>query len=211
MMSDERLHTFMSVLHNRTRYVTVVLEDIFQSHNASAVLRSCDCFGLHDVHVVENRNTFSPNSEIDMGASKWLNVIKHKNITTTIQNLKQQGYRIVATTPHANALSISELDLEKGPVALLFGSEKPGLSTTAFNLADEFVKIEMFGFTESFNISVSAALCMFDIVKRLHNSRINWQLNPAEQEAVLATWMRKSVNDADKIIEYCEKIGQKRQ
>ncbi len=204
MVLPQRLETFYRVLQNRTRYITVVLEDLFQSHNASAVVRSCDCTGIQDIHLIENNFEFTENPDVALGASQWVNLIKYNksenNTLNTIKSLRSSGYRIVATTPHTNDTILSELDLSKGKIALLFGSELPGLSEIALNNSDEFVKVPMFGFTESYNISVSAAICLYDLVNRLHQSDINWKLNEIEKETILANWLMISVKDSENII-----------
>ncbi|MDD3739964.1 MAG: RNA methyltransferase [Bacteroidales bacterium] len=204
MVLEQRLATFNKVLQNRTRYITVVLEDLFQSHNASAVIRSCDCSGIQDIHLIENNFEFAENPDVALGASQWVNLIKYNkeenNTLQTINTLKKKGYRIIATTPHTNDKLIQDIDLKKGKIALVFGSELPGLSEIALQNSDEFVKIPMFGFTESYNISVSAAICLYELISRLHKTDIKWQLNDQEKEIILSDWLMKSVKDSENII-----------
>ena len=169
-ISENKKGKFDAIIQDRTRHVTVVLENIFQPHNAAAVLRSCDCFGVQDVHVIENSNEYTPNKEIDMGSSKWLNINhyseKEENTVNCLNALKAKGYKIVATTPHTSDCLIEELPLDQ-PVALLFGTEATGLTATAMEHADAFVKLPMYGFTESYNISVSVALALFSVTERM--------------------------------------------
>ncbi len=203
-VTEQRLEKFEQILLNRTNYVTVVLEEVFQSHNASAVLRTCDCFGIQNVYVIENRNEFKPNNEISLGAANWLTInsgIKNRNSKEIISNLKSKGYRIVATTPHNNAIMLNDLNLTKGKIALLFGTELSGLTDEAISLADEFVKIPMYGFTESFNISVSAAIILSNIIERLLKSDISWQLSDNEKEIILFDWLKNSIKSSNEIIE----------
>lgn len=192
----------MEVIRWRTRHITLVLEDLYQPHNASAVLRSCDCFGIQDVHIIENRNKYTINPDVALGASKWLNLIKYNhdenNTREALCSLKEKGYRIVATTPHTNDVDIQELPVEK-PLALVFGTELEGISEAVREMADEYVRIPMFGFTESFNISVSAAICLSHLVGKLHISKVNWALSDAEQDAVLLEWYRNSIYKAELI------------
>lgn len=208
IVSEQRLKKFIDVLENRTRYITVVLEDIFQSHNASAVIRSCDCSGVQDIHMIENSFRFAENPDVAMGSSKWVSKFKYSktenNTLDTINLLKEKGYRIVATTPHTNDILLNNLDLEKGKIAILFGSEKPGLSKIALENAEEFVKIPMYGFTESYNISVSVAICLHDLVNKLRQSAADWQLKPKEKENILAQWLKVSVKDSGNILKYIE-------
>lgn len=188
-VTQNKREKIAELLQHRTRHVGIVIEDIFQPHNASAVLRSAECFGIQDVHVVERRNRFRVNSGVAMGASKWLNLQRYQSTQQCYDTLKKDGYRIVATTPHADAVSIHELPLDKKCV-LVFGTENTGLTDQAFQLADEYVTIPMFGFTESFNISVSVALCLHTIAQRLHESDIDWRLTPAQKQDVHLSWLR---------------------
>jgi tRNA (guanosine-2'-O-)-methyltransferase len=207
-ITKRRFERFVNVLNQRTRYITVVLEDVFQGHNAAAVLRSCDCFGVQDIYCVENRNEFKPNEEVSMGAGQWLNIYrfreKEKNNTEICyQTLRKKGYKIVATSPHANAVSIKDLKLDT-PIALVFGAEKEGLTEYALNNADESVFIPMYGFTESFNISVTVALCLYELINRLRNSNISYSLSEQEKQEILLQWMKNSIKDADRILERLE-------
>ncbi|MCK5153368.1 MAG: RNA methyltransferase [Spirochaetales bacterium] len=199
-ITEQRLNKMENILSLRTRYLTVVLENIYQPHNASAVLRSCDGFGIQDVHIIENSNSYRINPGVSLGTSQWLtmhNYSKEKeNSKTAIETLKKTGYRIVATTPHREDKNLEIFDLPKGKIALFFGTEMHGLSDIVLENADEFMKIPMYGFVESFNISVSCALSLHNLSHRLRESDIDWTLNPKEKEEVLLEWMRKSVKNA---------------
>lgn len=204
-VTEKRFQRFQEILNQRTRYITIVLEDVFQGHNASAVLRSCDCFGVQDVHFIENRNTFKTNEEVSMGAAQWLSIHRYNenNINNTeicYKALRNKGYKIVATSPHYQSVSIDKLDIHQ-PIALIFGAEKEGLSEYALKNADEYVYIPMFGFTESFNISVSAALCMYELNKKIRNTDFPFQLKEEEKQELLLEWLKNSIDDADKILE----------
>jgi len=199
--TEQRMEKFESVIQERTRYLTIVVENVYQPHNASAVLRSAECFGVQDVHIIENSNKYNPSADISLGAHQWLSLTRHSktenNSLSCIQVLKKNGYRIVATSPHKNDCLISEIDLSKGKIALFFGTEIDGLSDTILNEADEFVKIPMYGFTESFNISVSAAVSMYELMKRLRESKIEWRLTAAELLALKLDWVKESVKSSD--------------
>lgn len=190
------MDNFKRVLDLRTRYVSVVLEDIYQPQNASAVIRSCDCFGVQDIHIIENRNRFELNPDVVVGASKWVDITYHNekenDTAEALQLMKKQGYRIVATTPHNDEVLLEDLNLDKGKVALVFGTEKEGISNVVREHADEFMKIPMYGFTESFNISVSAALCLHHITYKLRQSEIDWHLTEEEQQEILFRWVKNS-------------------
>ena len=197
-ITDERRQRFEEILDYRTRHVTVVLEDIFQPHNASAVLRSCELRGIQDVHIVENMNHYDVNPEVVMGSTKWLNLYHYEgkefNTPDAYGLLHERGYRIVATCPHRDDFTPDTLPLDQ-PVALVFGTEKLGLSDYAVENADMHVRIPMFGFTESYNISVSAALLLYSLTNRLHNSTdISWRLTEEERNALRLTWTRRSLS-----------------
>lgn len=189
-VTENKREKMQAVLAQRTRYITVVLEDLFQEHNASAALRTCDIFGIQDVHVVEGRYTFKAVPTIAMGSSKWVDVHSYTSITDSITALKKQGYRIVATTPHTDCYDLPNLPLDQ-KTAFIFGSEQTGLSQSALAQADTFVKIPMYGFVESFNVSVSVALCLYDTVQRLHTSALSWKLSEEEKQDLLLKWIRQ--------------------
>ncbi len=201
-VSDNKKELFKKNIEQRTRHITIVLEDIYQPQNASAVLRSADCFGIQDVHIIENTNKYTLNPDVVLGASKWLNLYfynRQKNNTAEcLQTLKKQGYKIVATTPHTDDVTIDRLDLSQ-KTALVFGTELTGISQQAMDIADEFVKIPMYGFTESFNISVSAALCMYETTKRLRQEIDPeiWQLSNNDKQQILLDWCKKVIKRAD--------------
>jgi len=200
--SDNKNNLFEKIIQYRTRYITVVLEDIYQSHNASAVLRTCDCFGIQDVHIIENNNEFEINPDVALGSTKWLNLYKYNygetNTLHAFRKLKNQGYRIVATTPYKNDCNLEELSLDS-KIALVFGTELNGLSEEAIKYADEFVKIPMYGFTESFNISVSAAIILHYLTEKLRASDRNWKLNEEEIIDVKLNWVKNVVKSSDMI------------
>ncbi|HUS87068.1 MAG TPA: RNA methyltransferase [Bacteroidales bacterium] len=200
-VSERRARLFDRILDHRTRYVTVVMEDIFQPQNASAVLRTCDCFGVQDVHIIENRNSYTVNPDVALGSDKWLTLVKYSrtddNTSEAYSELRRLGYRIVATNPHKGDVTLEDFDLTKGKTAFVFGTELKGLSSKATNEADEYLRIPMFGFTESFNVSVSAALILHYITNRLRSSPIDWKLNPEEIISLKLEWLRKSIKNAD--------------
>jgi len=202
-VSSRRARLFHKVLNKRTSYITVAIEDIYQSHNASAVLRTCDCFGIHDIHIIENRNVFEVNPDVALGSSKWLNINKYtsnkNNTNPALKELKNQGYRLVATLPDENAVALPDFSIEKGKFALLFGTELTGLSTEAKELADEYLHIPMHGFTESFNISVSAAIIIHYLVNKLHDSNISWGIAQERKKEIYLQWLKNTVKHADKL------------
>jgi len=199
MVTERRIQRFNEVISRRTGYLRVVVEDLYQGHNASAVIRSCDCFGVQHMHFIENKNSMKVNDEIALGAGSWVSVHKHKSTLECFQELKNKGYRIVATTPHKNDYTIDSLPLDN-KIALVFGTELSGISEEVIKQADEFVKIPMFGFTESFNISVSAALCMYELTKRIRKEKIKWELEEEEKTEVYLQWLMNSIENSEEII-----------
>lgn len=203
-LTEDRNAVIDKVLEQRTRYITVVLEDIFQSQNASAVLRTCDCFGIQDVHIIENYNDYDVNPDVTLGSDKWLTMHKYneriENTATALKNLKQNGYRIIATTPHTNDILLDDFDLEVGKFALVFGTEQLGISETVEHYADAFLRIPMYGFTESYNISVSVAICLHGLVERLKKSTVDWHLTPDESNALRYEWLMKSIKKSELIV-----------
>lgn len=199
-ITENRLKKFDDLIQHRTRHLTVVLEDIYQPHNAAAVLRSCDCFGIQDVHVIENQNKFEANPDVELGSAKWVTLHKHnakkENTADCIAWLKNNGYKIVVTSPHKNDCSIEELDITS-KTALFFGTEMRGATPVAFEHADAFVKIPMVGFTESLNISVSAAVTLYTLVSRLKRSGVEWRLSEKEIEEIKLQWVKNSLPKAD--------------
>ena len=202
LFSENKRALFDRLVLNRTRHICVVLEDIFQSHNASAVLRSCDCFGVQDIHVVEERNHYAPNSDVSMGSDKWVDYYKHPDILQTYDELRTRGYRIVATLPHENDTLITQLDITQ-PTALVFGTELTGLTPEAIAHADGYVKVPMYGFTESFNISVCAALSLFCLTEKMRSDpAIDWQLDADEQITLKLYWAMQVIRDGRHVMDH---------
>lgn len=207
-ISDNKRALFENIIKNRTRHISVVLEDIYQPHNASAVLRSADLFGVQDIHIIENKNQYEVNPDVALGSSKWLSINKYnseeQNTIACFNSLREKGYRIVATTPHKDEVMLDELPLDQ-KTALVFGTELQGLSEIALQNADAFVKIPMYGFTESFNISVSAALSLFSLTERMRKSDLPWQLSEEEQINIQIEWAKSTIKKADLLIKEFEK------
>lgn len=203
--TESRWETINNVLANRTNHFTVVLEDLHKPHNANAVLRSCDGFGIQDIHIIENNTEFDSDKQVSMGSHNWLtlnryNKVEEDNIKPCFDKLKQQGYTILATTPHENDQKLNEIPIDQ-KTALVFGTERRGISNRVKELADGFVKIPMFGFSESFNISVSAAICLYDLRTRLDSSSINWSLDKEYQNQLRYEWLKKTIKASDSLIE----------
>ncbi|NER17939.1 TrmH family RNA methyltransferase [Spongiivirga citrea] len=203
-LTERRRGLFTKVLANRTRHFTVAVEDVYQLHNTSAVLRSCDVFGIQDCHVIEEHNSKKMDREIAMGAQKWVDVKRYNHSSECINHLKNEGYQIIATSPHEKSSTLSDFDITKKS-ALFFGRETEGLSEEVLSAADGFLHIPMVGFTESLNISVSAAITLQHLTERLRKSDMNWQLSEEEILEQRMQWVQKSIKSIDQILEKYEK------
>lgn len=203
--TEDRISRIDHILSQRTRRLAVVLENIYQSHNASAVLRSCDCFGIQDIYTVENMNRLDISKGVTKNAHRWLtlhrfNAPGRDNLADCVRQLKESGYKIAATTPHDSSVGLHNLPVDE-PVALMFGAEKEGLSQSAIDCADYKVHIPMFGFSESLNVSVSAGIVLFELVNRLRGEAKpeQWQLSCEEKTRLKADWIRNSIRSAKAI------------
>lgn len=189
-----------SVLKNRTNHFTVAIEDVYQLHNTSAVMRSCDIFGIQNLHVIEERNLRTIDREIAMGAQKWVDIHRYHTTKSCVETLKEEGYQIVATTPHgSNNVTLSEFDVSKKSV-FFFGKEDKGLSDHILQQSDVQLKIPMYGFTESLNISVSASIILQEVTRKLHKSDLNWKFSKEQTLQKRYDWVCKVLKSHDKII-----------
>ena len=198
-LTPRRQDLFKQVLEERTRFLTVAIEDVGHLHNTSAVMRSCDAFGVQDVHVIEELKGKRIDREIAMGAQKWTSVKRYDSTKNALAKLKSEGYQIVATTPHHTAHKLEDFKLDK-PTALFFGSEKDGLTETVIEAADEYIYIPTFGFTQSLNISVCAAILLQELTQRLRNSSLDWKLKSADIEEIKTLWLKRNLKDYDALV-----------
>jgi tRNA (guanosine-2'-O-)-methyltransferase len=204
-ISDHKKEFVDKVLEQRTRYITVILENIYQSQNASAVIRTCECMGLQDIHVVENTAKYELNVRVLKGSDKWINLHRHraKNVNNTeicFNTLRDQGYKIYVADPSPDGMAIEEVQVSEGKIAIVFGNELRGASDYAVQHADQKVKIPMFGFTESLNISVSVAICLNTLMSKLRGSQIGYNLGEEEKNAIKLNWYRKIVKRSDIVV-----------
>ena len=195
-INENRKEGFLRVLQNRTKHFTIAMEDIFQLHNTSAVMRSCEVFGIQELNVIEQKFGKRIDTEIAMGAQKWVDVFRYNSVQSCMDEMRAKGYQIIATTPHDESCLLHEFDITK-PAALFFGTERDGLSQEVLDQADGFLKIPMVGYTESLNISVSAAIIIQDITTRLRQSAINWHLTEDEILEKRLDWTRKTIKDIE--------------
>jgi tRNA (guanosine-2'-O-)-methyltransferase len=203
-LSPERIARLGEVLENRTRYITLVLEDIYKSQNASATIRTCDALGIQDVHIIENHSPFSLDGRVTMGSCQWATLKRYResgadNTAACFAALRDQGYRIIATAPGPASCSLDGIGLESR-CAFVFGNEEQGLSASAIDGADACLSLPMYGFTQSYNISVSVGIVLMHMAGRLRSSGIDWQLSEEEKAALRLAWYRTVVR-SDDIIE----------
>lgn len=212
LMPAAKCALFDKIASDRTKHLTVVLENIYQEHNASAVIRTCDCFGIQDLHVIESKNQYKVQRDIARGAASWVDMHNYNEgenvLSDCISRLKNKGYKIVALTPDATSQTIFDLPIDQ-PLALTFGTEGDGISDELRKSADYHVSIPMVGFTESFNVSVSAALTLQAIRHRLENSSIDWKLTTNEQVETKLNWCQKYMRNGDVVRRDLERRLQK--
>ncbi|MCS6873061.1 MAG: RNA methyltransferase [Pyrinomonadaceae bacterium] len=205
-LTTRRRSLFEKVVKERTLFVTVAVEDVYQERNASAVVRSAECFGIQSVHIIENKHEYKIAKGIAKGAEKWLDVYLYDkpgndNTATCLERLKELGYCLVAASPHEEDCYIGDLELNQ-PVAFIMGGEKEGLSQTALRMAEKFVKIPIYGFTESYNISVATAIILYETTKRLRSGEDDsWRLNREKQLDLMITWALKSISNPTLVLE----------
>lgn len=203
-ISPNKRELFDRMAPLRTKHVTVVLEDIYQSQNASAVVRTSDLVGIQDIHVIENRNAYQLNPDVTLGSSKWVDVHRYRthvdNTMACVEALRAKGYRIIATSPRSEHITPESIDLDR-PMAFCFGTELTGLSKALLDAADEHLRIPMHGFTESYNISASAAIVLYTVMQRLRVSDAKWRLDDTTLLALKLAWARKVVHSAAHIEE----------
>ena len=203
-LTNGKKEHFENALQWRTRHVSLVLDDIYNPQNISAILRSADCFGIQDVHIIENDHNFSVSKRVVKGANKWLSVFQYRdyrdNTAPCLDRLKDRGYKIAATTLHTDAVFPKDLPLNE-PIAVVLGAEKDGVSQTTLDKADYHLKIPMYGFTESFNVSVASALILQTLRERLTQSEdIDWKLSTEEADDLRIEWAKKCLRNPQEII-----------
>lgn len=204
-ISDDKVRRFNEIVNNRTRYFTIVLEDVFQAQNTNAVIRSCECFGIQDLHLIENKYDFEVVPDISKGSSQWINIQQYNqalnNTKPCLRHLKNQGYTIIGTSPNQNEINLEDISIDN-KTAFVLGSEKDGLSQEAKEICDGFMKIPMVGFTESLNLSNCSAIIAQSLTNRIRRSEIPWQLTEEEKTAILIEWCFEVTGRKELLLEY---------
>lgn len=202
-ISTQRMDKILKVSEERTSYITVVLSNVYYTQNISAVVRSCDCFGITDLYIIGNSPSTHVNKHVAQGAYNWVNI--HRNTfepeEKTLRELKKKGYRIIVTLPEPGASSLHNFDLDKSKIAIVMGNEREGVSPVVKEMADEFLYIPMAGFSQSLNISVSTAVILSELTGKIRNSALNWKLSDEELMDLRYKWMKNTISRGDRIEE----------
>ncbi|AFU74320.1 RNA methyltransferase [Borreliella afzelii] len=193
-ITDGKKARIEEVLNRRTNYLTFVLEDIVQSHNASATIRTGEILGLSDIYVIDKNNKYTLNPDITLGSSQWINLNKYKNAKFAIDRLKSDGYSIVATSLSEQSVNLENFSINN-KMAVFFGTELTGLSSEVLEAADLCIKIPMYGFTQSYNISVAVAIVMYSLLIRLRESGVDYLLNEVEKSNLRLKYYRQVVKN----------------
>lgn len=199
-MLAERYATLRRAVSMRTRYMTVLAENMYHGQNAAALIRHCEAFGVQEMHTIESLCRFEPSAAVVRGTDRWVDVRRHRTTGEAVAALRSAGYRIVATTPHREDCTPETFDVARGPFALVFGTEHAGISDEIIASADEFLRIPMCGMVESLNVSASAAILIYQLSERVRQSVADWRLAPSDRLDVLGRWMRRSVKDSEEIL-----------
>lgn len=205
-LTGERLDRIETVLSRRTRRITVVLEDIYHPPNAGAVIRTCECLGIQDLYVIRRNKQFTVSTDVVRGAAQWVTLNRYEkdenSTAACIADLKERGYKLAATTLRAGRKLLTPDELPANErIALCLGEEENGLSDQIHDAADYWVRIPMYGFTQSYNISVSAALCLQPLMRKLRDGATPWQLDEQEKSRLRAEWICNSVKHLNQLVE----------
>ncbi|WKV11540.1 RNA methyltransferase [Marivirga harenae] len=199
-LSEERKGFIESVLENRTEFMRVVLEDIRDPHNANAIIRSGECLGIQHYHIIENENAFKLGRGVSRGAIKWVDVHQYPESKTptkdVLSDLKSKGYKIVVTSPNGNACSPEDLHLTQ-PFAVVMGNERDGVSEESKAMADDFVRLPMHGFTESYNVSVASGIIFYSLISKIRSLVENWQFDDQTKADYRLQWYKKCMARPD--------------
>jgi tRNA (guanosine-2'-O-)-methyltransferase len=187
MLTAERIARIDAVLAARLASVATVVEDTYDPHNAAATIRTTEALGLQDLHVIEPHLRFSATKGVTRGAHRWIDLHRWPAAESAVGHLRSSGFRVYATAPDAK-VSVEDVDVS-GPLAILFGNEHEGLSPAAIAACDASITVPMFGFTESYNLSVTVGLAMSRLAtrRRAHLGRTG-DLDLARHARLRARW-----------------------
>ena len=199
-LTEERLQKIEHFSKESSDFVLPVMEDVYQFRNAAAIVRSVEACGFHHVVALEEENVFNPNLKVTKGAETWVQVEKMPNNLDSLKEIKSRGYKILAVSPEKNATMLPDYEV-KEPIALVFGTELEGVSDEVLDFADETLAIPMFGFTKSFNVSVAAAICMYELKQKLMKSGIDYQLSDEKLLEMKIRWTVNSIRSGEELLE----------
>ncbi|MDF2553127.1 MAG: TrmH family methyltransferase [Chryseobacterium sp.] len=199
-LTEERLRKIEHFAPESSDFVLPVLEDVYQFRNAAAIVRSVEACGFHKVVALQEENNFEPNLKVTKGADTWVEVEKLPRNMESFQKIKDKGYKIVVVSLENNAKMLPEYEITE-PIALVFGTEMEGVSQEILNFADETLAIPMYGFTRSFNVSVAASLCMYELKQKLMKSGIDYKLNEEKLLRMKIRWTVNSIRSGEQIFE----------
>ena len=198
---ESRIDTLTRALDMRTEYITVMTKNMFHAQNASAIVRHCEAFGVQNIHTVEELCPFLPTLNIALGTERWIDINRHATTADAVKALREQGYRIIATTPHHRSCTPETFDVKKGKFALVFGTEKTGVSEDILEVADEYLQIPMCGMVDSLNVSASAAILIYMLSQRMRLECDDWHLSDEKRTRTLYEWYRYAVRDSEALLE----------
>lgn len=199
-LTDERLSKIEHFSQESSDFVLPVMEDVYQFRNAAAIVRSVEACGFHHVVALEEENVFNPNLKVTKGAETWVKVEKMPNNLDSLKEIKNRGYKILAVSPENNATMLPDYEVNE-PIALVFGTELEGVSDEILDFADETLAIPMFGFTKSFNVSVAAAICMYELKQKLMKSGIDYKLSEEKLLEMKIRWTVNSIRSGEELLE----------
>ncbi len=196
LLTDARRNKIAQVVAQRKKNVAVVMEDIYDRGNVSAVMRSAEAFGVFQFHIIELRDKIKSANRVSQGAEKWTEIWKWKSTEEAVKHLRQQGRRVFATSLGEKSKNFDDIDWSAGPVALVLGNEKDGISPEMKRLCDAEVVLPMRGFVQSFNISVAGALALQRIALALPGG----DLSLDEQRILRAVYTLRTLDSAEAIL-----------
>lgn len=199
-LTDERLQKINHFAEESSDFVLPVMEDIYQFRNAAAIVRSVEACGFHKIVALQDKNVFHPNLKVTKGADTWVEVERMQASQEALQAIKKRGYRIVAVSPEREATMLPDFEITQ-PIALVFGTEWQGVSDGMLQAADETLAIPMYGFTKSFNVSVAAAICMYDLKQKLLQSNLEYKLPEDRKLQMKIRWAIHSIRSGEEIYE----------
>ena len=199
-LTDVRLSKIEHFSQESSDFVLPVMEDVYQFRNAAAIVRSVEACGFHHVVALEEENVFNPNLKVTKGAETWVKVEKMPNNLDSLKEIKNRSYKILAVSPENNATMLPDYEV-KEPIALVFGTELEGVSDEILEFADETLAIPMYGFTKSFNVSVAAAICMYELKQKLMKSGIDYKLSEEKLLEMKIRWTVNSIRSGEELLE----------